>query len=72
MATQRLIALTAGEGDFEAVRDDLRFCLRRLEVVQHVARVLDIRVIDNDVFARSTVRLEPSRAAPNQEVVSTS
>jgi len=39
------------ESEFEAVPGDRRFCLRRLEVVEHVSRVLAIPVINNDVFA---------------------
>ena len=36
--------------NFETVPGDPRFCVRRSEVVKHVALALDIRVVNNDVF----------------------
>jgi hypothetical protein len=36
---------------YEATPGDPRFCVRRLEVVEHVARVLGIQVLNNAVFA---------------------
>lgn len=36
---------------YEATPGDPRFCVRRLEVVEHAARVLGIRVLNNAVFA---------------------
>jgi hypothetical protein len=38
------------ESAFELVPGDRRFCIRRLEVVDHVARVLGIRVVNNVTF----------------------
>lgn len=36
---------------FEAVPDDPRFCVRRLEVVEHVARVIGAPVLNNAFHA---------------------
>lgn len=40
------------ESVFETVPGEARFCVRRLEVVEHVSRVLGIRIINNRIFAR--------------------
>jgi hypothetical protein len=36
---------------YETTLGDPRFCVRRLEVVEHAARALGIRVLNNAVFA---------------------
>jgi hypothetical protein len=36
---------------YEAMPGDPRFCVRRLEVVEHAARALGIQVLNNAVFA---------------------
>jgi hypothetical protein len=36
---------------YEATPGDPRFCVRRLEVVEHAARTLGIHVVNNAVFA---------------------
>jgi len=36
---------------YEPTPGDPRFCVRRLEVVEHAARALGIRVLNNAVFA---------------------
>ncbi len=42
------------EGTFETTPGDRRFCVRRLEVVEHVAKVLGIRVVNNRTFEEVT------------------
>src|SRR4051812_38392350 len=37
---------------FETTPGDVRFCVRRLDVVAHVARTLGIKVVNNDMFAK--------------------
>jgi hypothetical protein len=40
---------------YETTPGDPRFCVRRLEVVEHAARALGIRVLNNAVFAEVEV-----------------
>jgi hypothetical protein len=42
---------TALAAVYEATPGDPRFCVRRLEVVQHAAQTLGIRVLNNSFFA---------------------
>lgn len=48
---KRLKWTAALESQFETVAGDQRFCVRRLDVVEHVAQVLNIPVLNNRVFA---------------------
>ena len=50
--TARAKIRSAIESVFETVPGEGRFCVRRLEVVEHVSRMLGIRVINNRTFAR--------------------